>query len=98
MTLADVEFNIKGSLTEQEDVLRCLRTLVMTPEGTVPLDREFGIDNSILGASIDVAQNLLAVELITKVRKYEPRASVLEVQLDSSPEGNITAKVVIASA
>lgn len=98
MTLSDLIFNVKGTLTEQEDVLRCLRTLVMTPAGTVPLDRDFGIDNSMLGQPMGVAENLLAVELITKVRRYEPRASVQQVELTASPEGNITAKVVITSA
>lgn len=98
MTLADLQFNVRGSMTEQEDVLRCLRTLIMTPAGTVPLDRDFGIDNSLLGYPADVAQNLLAVEIIQKVMKYEPRASVQEVELESTPDGLTTAKVVITSA
>lgn len=96
MTLKDVQFNIRGEMDEQEDVLRCLRTLVMTPEGTVPLDREFGINNAILGYPIDVAQNLLAVELINKVDRYEPRATVLEVELSTDDSGQLIAKVVIS--
>ena len=98
MTLANVEFNVRGAMTEQEDILRCIRTLIMTPAGTVPLDRDFGIDNSLLGYPVDVAQNLLAVEIIQKVMKYEPRASVLEIELEPTTEGLITAKVVITSA
>lgn len=98
MTLGNLEFNVRGTMTEQEDILRCLRTLIMTPAGTVPLDRDFGIDNSLLGYPVDVAQNLLAVEIIQKVMKYEPRASVLEIELEPTTEGLITAKVVITSA
>lgn len=97
MTLRDVQFNIRGELSQQEDILRCLRNLLLTPAGTVPLDRDFGIDQATLGYPIDVAQNLLAVEIIDKVRKYEPRASVTEVELIPNADGQIIAKVVITS-
>ena len=97
MTLKDVEFNIRGELTQQEDILRCLRSLIMTPAGTVPLDREFGIDNSILSQPIDVAGSLSAVEIVEKVARYEPRVSAQAVSLSADVNGQITAKVVIAS-
>lgn len=97
MTLRDVEFNIRGEMEEQEDIIRCLRNLIMTPAGTVPLDRDFGLDQSFLGYPIDVAQNLLAIEIIDKVARYEPRASVSEVELSGNAEGQIIAKVVITS-
>lgn len=97
MTLQDVEFNIRGELDQQEDILRCLRNLLMTPAGTVPLDRDFGLDQSLLGYPIDVAQNLLAVEIIDKAARYEPRAIVTEVELSANAEGHITAKVVITN-
>lgn len=97
MTLRDVEFNIRGKMEEQEDIIRYLQNLIMTPAGTVPLDRDFGLDQSFLGYSIDVAQNLLAIEIIEKVARYEPRASVSEVELSSNAEGQIIAKVVITS-
>lgn len=98
LTLSNVVFNLREPLENQDDILRCLNTLLMTPAGTVPLDRDFGIDNSLLGYSIDVAQSLLAVEIIDKVAKYEPRASVLELELEPNAEGQITAKVVITNA
>ena len=97
MILQDVEFNIRGELTQQEDILRCLRSLIMTPAGTVPLDREFGIDHSILSQPIDVAESLIAVEIVEKVARYEPRVSAQAVSLSADVNGQITAKVVIAS-
>lgn len=97
MTLRDVEFNVRGELNQQEDVLRCLRNLLTTPAGTVPLDRDFGIDQASLVHPLSVAQSLLAVEIIDKVDRYEPRASVLEVELVSDAAGQIRAKVVITS-
>lgn len=97
MTLKDVEFNVRGEIPVAEDILRCLRNLILTPVGTVPLDRDFGIDQSILGLPIDVAQSLLAVEIIDKVERYEPRVSVSEVELTANIDGQIIAKVVIES-
>lgn len=97
MTLKDVEFNVRGEIPEAEEILRCIRNLIMTPVGTVPLDRDFGIDQSILGLPIDAAQSLLAVEIIDKVERYEPRVSVSEVELTANIDGQIIAKVVIES-
>jgi len=97
MTLADVEFNIRGELPEAESILRCLRNLFMTPAGTVPLDRDFGIDQTVLGKPIGIAENLFAIEAIEKVERYEPRVSVQEVHLTSDMNGQIKAKVVITS-
>lgn len=97
MTLTDVEFNIRDNLEEQDDVMRCLRNLILTPAGSVPLDRDFGIDQSFLGQPLNVAQNTLAVEIMGKAARYEPRAAVLEVRLTSSVDGQIKAEVVIAN-
>lgn len=97
MTLKDVEFNVRGEIPEAEEILRCIRNLIMTPVGTVPLNRDFGIDQSILGLPIDAAQSLLAVEIIDKVERYEPRVSVSEVELTANIDGQIIAKVVIES-
>jgi len=97
MTLADVEFNIRGELPEAEEILRCLRNLVLTPAGTAPLDRDFGLNQDFIGYPIGAAQNLLAVEIMDKVDRYEPRVRVLEVTCTSDMEGKIIAKVVITS-
>lgn len=98
MTLKDVEFEVNGSLDQQEDILRCVRNIILTPAGSVPLDRDFGIDQSFLGYPIDAAKNLLAVEIIEKIEKYEPRVSVLEVDFTpAAADGQIMAKVVITN-
>lgn len=98
MILKDVEFNVRGEIPEIEDIIRCVTNLIMTPAGTVPLDRDFGIDQSFLGLPIDVAQNIFAVEIIDKAEKYEPRINITEVELIPLIDGIIKAKVVIESA
>ena len=98
MTLADVEFNVRGQLSEADEIMECLRTLIMTPAGTVPLDRDFGISQAPLDRPLNVAESLLAVEIIDKARKYEPRVKVREVRLTADMDGKIKVKVVIANA
>ena len=98
MTLADVEFNLREPLENQAEILRCLRTLLMTPAGSVPLDRDFGIDQTALGYPVESAQSMLAVEIMEKVSRYEPRVSVPEVEFSATSDGQLTAKVVLTNA
>ena len=97
MTLTDVDFDVIGELPDSEDVLTCVRMIVMTPAGTVPLDRNFGIDISCLDLPLPVAQNMLTLEVVQKVELYEPRVKVDEVTLSLTGDGQVTAKVVLSS-
>jgi phage baseplate assembly protein W len=101
MTLADLDINADGliaSESEKADIIQCIRTLILTPEGTVPLYREFGLNTEFIGAPQGVAKNLLAVEIMDKVATFEPRASVSEVQTEADPDtGQIRIKVVITN-
>ena len=99
MDLTNVEFRYDSSIDDVEGIVRNLRTLLLTPAGTCPLDRDFGLDTSLfLGRPMDVAQNTLAVEIMEKVDKYEPRVTVREVTFTATETGQIIAKVAIASA
>lgn len=101
MTLADLDINSDGliaSESEKADINKCIRTLLLTPEGTVPLYREFGLNADFIGAQQGVMKNLLAVEIMDKVAAFEPRASVSEVQTEADPDtGQIRVKVVITN-
>ena len=98
LTLADIEIAVDGELVERDEIIRCIQNLALTPSGTVPLDREFGLDTSFMGMPIETAKNLLAIELINKIDRYEPRASVKEVDMTGSMDGQIRIRVVIESA
>lgn len=59
------------------DIKRCLDNLYDTRAGSQPMDRDFGINyDGIVGIPIDVAKNILALEIINKTEKYEPRVIV----------------------
>ena len=87
-----------ASADEKADIIKCIRNLLLTPEGTVPLYRGFGINVDFVGDPIEAARSILAVEIMDKVATYEPRASVSEVQTEADAStGHIRVKVVITN-
>lgn len=73
-----------------------LLTLLSTAEGSVPLDRSYGIDVDLIDDPSVVAQALLQQEIIEKVEKYEPRVLVKSVEI--SIEGSaLKVKILIES-
>ena len=43
MQISDVQISFDGDSTELEDIARCVRNIILTPAGTCPLYRDFGI-------------------------------------------------------
>lgn len=84
---------------QKEDVLRCLNTLYTTPVGTVALDRNFGLDWSVLDLPLEIAKGRFTIEVIEKTRKYEPRVDIVKVLFLStqlqSIDGNLLGEVVL---
>ena len=72
------------------DIKRCLECLYQTAEGTCPLDREFGLN-------MDVAKSQFAVEIIDKTDRYEPRATVKDINFSFNEDGQLQAEVVITN-
>lgn len=101
MTLSDLDINadaLEASEDEKADIIKCIRNIFLIPEGTVPLNRGFGLNMGFLGGSIGATGSLLSVEIMDKVAKYEPRASVSEVQTQADPiSGQIKVRVVITN-
>lgn len=79
-----IAFDYTGA--EAEEILRNLTTLYGTHAGSVPLDRELGLDQEFTGYPIAVAENMIALEITEKTEIYEPRAEVEEVTFQSVPD------------
>lgn len=90
-----VELENSGfSKEEFEDVKRCLQTLFSVMEGTQPLDREFGIKmHLIVDYPLNVAKNMLALEIYEKVEKYEPRVMVDTIDFETTEDGQLKARM-----
>lgn len=86
-----IDFTVDGcSPEEYEDIRLCLETLLSVRAGSQPLDREFGIGfDGIVGYPIDVAKNMLSLEIIEKVGRYEPRVDVDWIEYKDSTDGSL---------
>jgi len=86
-----VDLNSEGfSPDEFADIKLCLETLLSVRAGSQPLDREFGINlDGVAGYPLDVAKNMLALEIIEKVRIYEPRVEVDNVEFEANTDGQL---------
>lgn len=86
-----VDLNSDGFPPDEfADIKLCLETLLSVREGSQPLDREFGINlDGVAGYPLDVAKNMLALEIIEKVRIYEPRVEVDNVEFEANTDGQL---------
>ncbi|MCD7862875.1 MAG: GPW/gp25 family protein [Lachnospiraceae bacterium] len=98
----DTYVNIENSgfsTEEFNDIKLCLETLLSIQAGTQPLDRDLGIDTEgILDYPFSVAQNKLAVEIVEKIEKYEPRVKVKSVTFEGSSDGRLAPRIHIIRA
>lgn len=81
--------------SEAEEILQNLRCILCTTKFSVPLDRDFGIDASFLDAPMEVAKAKLASEIILAIAKYEPRASVTNIDWEHDIDGILRPKVQV---
>lgn len=81
----------EGFLQEEfEDIMVCLETLLAIREGSQPVDRDFGINyEKVVGYPLDVAKNMLSLEIIEKVESYEPRVEVDSIQFTGNADGQL---------
>ncbi len=56
-----------------------VRTLMATRKGSVPLDREFGVDGSLIDAPISEVMPRLVAEYSRQIERYVPRVRVLSI-------------------
>ncbi len=77
---------------------RQLALLLSTREGSMPLDREFGIKMDFLDRPPEVAKSLYTAEVTKKVSMFIPAVRVREVKWTSGEDGKQTKKVVITNA
>lgn len=92
----EISININFHAEDAEEILQNLKMLFTTPKGTVPFDRNFGINFDLVDRPQNIARALLTAEYTEQVRRYEQRARVKEVIFNSCViEGVLIPKVVI---
>lgn len=91
------EIIISSSAGELDgSVKEALSLLYNTRSGECALDRDFGLDWSLVDLPLPEAKARMAAEIITKTRKYEgDRADVSSVSFLIKEDGVLIPKVVI---
>lgn len=96
--LDGIDFAPKDILTE---IIQNVRTIISTTQFSVPLDRRFGIDGTVIDLPLPVAMARISAEVIRAITEYEPRCRVVSVDFESTEatdaeEGHLLPKVSIA--
>ncbi|MBQ7154853.1 MAG: GPW/gp25 family protein [Synergistaceae bacterium] len=63
-----------------EEIVQNVNTICSTPKFSVPMDRAFGIDTSLLDEPMSKVAAKYRAEIIQAVRKFEPRARISRVE------------------
>ncbi len=92
----DLELSIATHSEHSAEILRNVKVILTTLEGTVPYDRDFGISVEIIDAPINEVKSLYTVECVRKVRMYEPRAAIASVDFSYGLNGEVYPKVVLS--
>ena len=82
---AEIDFGASGL----HEIYQNIRVIISTLRGTVPLNREFGIDSDIIDRPIPVARALFADSIVEALNRWEPRIRVTDVRWAESAEQTI---------
>ncbi len=82
--------------TVVEEVLQNVRTIITTTKYSIPMDREFGIDGSVVDLPINVAQAKLTNEIFRAIRRYEPRAVIESITFKGEETGRLIPKLEVS--
>ena len=79
------------------NILQCVKCILSTRKGTVPLYREFGVDMSYIDKPMQIARQMMYVAVAEAVQEFEPRVEVVDVftQNDTDNPGRMIPTVEV---
>lgn len=77
-----MDFNLKlgEEMKDSGRIYRNLTNLFSTRKGTIPINRDFGIDWSILAEPMDELESDFMAEAVAQVAKYVPEVTVEDIE------------------
>lgn len=75
--------NIEIGATGARSVAQQIRTVLNTRKGSVPLDRDFGIDWDCIDKPIPEARQLLVSEIAQALREYVPSVTLKSIEFST---------------
>jgi len=80
------------------DIDSRLSLLLSTRQGTIPLDRAFGLNMDFVDMPPETVKSLYTAEVTKKVAKFIPEVRVKSVTWSTGETGTLIPKAVITSA
>ncbi len=77
------------------EIVQNVRTIIGTVKYSIPLDRSFGIDGSVVDMPIQQAQAYMTNEIFQAIRRYEPRVILEGVSFTADVSGKLTPTVEV---
>ena len=71
----DIDFGATG----RNEIFQNIKYIVLTEYFSVPLDREFGMNYSMVDKPMHIAEAILSQEVAMKISLYEPRAQFRQI-------------------
>lgn len=65
--------------TTLEEIIQNVRTIMTTTVYSVPLDRMFGLNPTMLDLPMPLSKARLTAEIVSAIEKFEPRVTVTQV-------------------
>ncbi|WP_339271430.1 GPW/gp25 family protein [Paenibacillus sp. FSL K6-1330] len=90
-----VDFAPKTLADELNQNITCI---IETVVGSVPLFRDFGIDQIDVDAPANMVQSQLTNKIISAIQEYEPRVVVDSVTYDINENGEVKPNVIYSIA
>lgn len=82
-----------------EEILQNVMVLLKTRRGTVPLDRELGLENDFIDDPLPRGMMRFALFALETIQDYEPRVEVTEIDFtprpDSAMDGRLYPRVKV---
>ena len=82
----DIDFAPK---TVVEEVVQNVRTIITTIKYSIPMDREFGIDGSVVDLPVNVAKAKMTNEVFRAIKRYETRAVIESINFKGEETGRL---------
>lgn len=67
-----------------EEVMQNVRMIMGVWRGSVPMDRDFGLDADLIDAPINAAKSRLAADLAAQISNCEPRAKLKSLTFEGN--------------
>lgn len=91
-----IVMNSAVELALREEIMEKVSFLLSVLKGTIPMNREIGIDPDVISSPAFQAQNLYTISAIEVIEEFEDRVTVEEIQFETNgSSGNIIPKVVL---